>query len=66
MLDTMLNRYIKARGYRVNDIAQMLGISRQALHKKMTGKTEWTAREALQLKSLLGISDKDMPAIFEK
>lgn len=64
MIDTRLNRYIKARGYKSSFIAAQLGITYQAFHKKMTGRISFTAQEALQLKKLLKISDPDMIEIF--
>ncbi|MBP5311878.1 MAG: toxin-antitoxin system, antitoxin component, Xre family protein [Clostridia bacterium] len=65
MIDTKLNQYIKSRGLKSGFIASQLGITYQGFHKKMTKQT-FTAQEALQLKRLLDISDKDMAEIFEK
>lgn len=66
MIDTKLNQYIRARGYKSRFIAQQLGITYQGFHKKMTGQSAFSAHEALQLKRLLGISDKDMIEIFDR
>lgn len=66
MIDTKLNKYIKARGYKSRFIAQQLGITYQGFHKKMTGASSFTAQEAIQLKRLLGISDADMIEIFDR
>ena len=64
MIDTMLNKYIKARGYKSGFIASQLGITYQAFHKKMTGQSSFTALEAQELKRLLRIKSEDMPRIF--
>lgn len=66
MIDTKLNRYIKSCGYKSGFIASQLGITYQGFHKKMTGRSAFTAQEALTLKRLLNISEKDMEEIFEK
>jgi len=66
MIDTLLNRYIRAKGLKSGYVASQLGITYQALHKKMTGQIAFSASEAIQLKKLLGIAEKDMAEIFEK
>ena len=66
MIDTKLNQYIRARGLKSRFVSAQLGISYQAFHKKMNGQVGFSAQEALQLKKMLGIAEKDMDEIFRR
>ena len=48
-----LNAYISVRGYRIQDLAKQLRISRTCLYNKMHGLAPFTLDEAILLKQIL-------------
>lgn len=59
-----LNEAIAAKGYRKEYLAGLLGISRQSLSNKITGKTEFRAEESRVLKETLELTDRAFVDIF--
>ena len=48
-----LNAYISVRGFRIQDLARRLRISRTCLSNKMHGLAPFTLDEAIKLKEIL-------------
>ena len=48
-----LNAYISVRGFRIQEIARILNISRSCLYNKMHGLAPFTLDEAIKLKEVL-------------
>lgn len=61
---TLLEKYIKASGYKKTFLADALGISRYSFACKCNNKSEFKASEIETLCKLLNISVKDRMAIF--
>lgn len=65
MTDTVaLKDAIKNSGMSVTYIANILGITRGALYKKLDNITEFKASEIVLLKKILNLSDKERDDIF--
>lgn len=65
MTDTVaLKDAIKNSGMSVTYIANILGITRGALYKKLDNITEFKASEIVLLKNILNLSDKERDDIF--
>ena len=61
---TKLNKAIDAKGYRKKYLAGLLGISRQSLSNKISGKTPFKSEEVCILKDTLELSDVLLVEIF--
>ena len=48
-----LNAYISVRGFRIQEIARILNISRSCLYNKLHGLAPFTLDEAIKLKEVL-------------
>lgn len=59
-----LEEYIAKSGLKKWFIAQQIGVTRASLYNKMAGLHPFTADEALKLKQILDISEKDFVYIF--
>lgn len=59
-----LKRLIKIRGFTFVFVAKSLGITREALYKKLCGKTEFRLSEVRALADLLHLSQRDIMKIF--
>lgn len=60
MTDTgALKNKIAASGYKLEYVANVVGISRHALHKKITNANEFKTGEVKKLCELLGITDPE-------
>lgn len=59
-----LTAQIQASGLKFSKIADMLEISRTALHNKLSGKTEFQQTEIASLKKILCLSETDFLDIF--
>jgi len=65
LTDTVaLKDAIKNSGMSVTYIANILGITRGALYKKLDNITEFKASEIVLLKKILNLSDKERDDIF--
>ena len=64
MNNDLLERMIEGKGLKKQFIAESLGISRETLYNKLTGKTEFTAAEIRRLAKILSLSQKDIQRIF--
>lgn len=65
LTDTVaLKGAIKNSGMSVTYIANILGITRGALYKKLDNITEFKASEIVLLKKILNLSDKERDDIF--
>ena len=60
----LLKRKITESGYKMSYIANRLGISRQALAKKMHNHTEFRSSEIRGLCEILNIDAEEMRLIF--
>lgn len=61
---TILNEKLQKSGFKKGHLANKIGISRQALHKKLNGETEFKIEEVTRICKLLDISASDREAIF--
>ena len=59
-----LNKRIKKSGLKQEYIAEKLGISRQSLHKKFTGRSQFKQKEVFELSKLLYLSCEESMSIF--
>ena len=59
-----LKRLIKIRGFTFTFVAKSLGITREALYKKLCGKTEFRLSEVCALADLLHLSQRQIMQIF--
>lgn len=48
----------------VRDVAKLLGISTQAVYKKINGKAKWTVDEYYQIRSAFNLSEEKALEIF--
>ena len=55
---------VKARGMKLKDLADSLGLSGAALSKRIHGRTPWTPREAQQACAVLGMSLAEFSGYF--
>lgn len=59
-----LSKMIDDSGYKLGYLADQLGISRQALWKKLHGQNSFTLKEASDLAALLKMTSKQKLHIF--
>jgi predicted transcriptional regulator len=64
MNNELLVRIIDSKGLKKQFIAKQLGVRRETLYNKLTGKTDFTATEIKLLAKLLSLSQKDVQQIF--
>ena len=63
----MLKAQIALKGKKNSDIAELLGISKSAIYRKLSGKSDFTRKEILLLINFLGIStDRAMEIFFNQ
>lgn len=62
--ENLLREKINACGYKLVYVAKQLGISYQALLKKITNETEFKTSEVMILKDLLHLTDDEVMVIF--
>lgn len=60
----LLEEKIAGSGLRIKYIAQRLGISQQALHKKRRGIVPFRKLEILELQKMLNLTDEETNKIF--
>lgn len=60
----LLERYIKASGYRREHISKFLGMSRASFIYRMRGKVDFTISDVNKLRILLNLTDEDIIKIF--
>lgn len=60
-----LKYLIVSKGLKVEDIARMLGMTKQCLYRKMNGKHEWYLRDIKKLKEFLEMSDEEVKKVFD-
>ena len=61
---SLLNEYIKNSGMKIGNIAENLGISRQAFDAKRNGRIAFRASEVYVVCDLLRIPADERPKIF--
>lgn len=59
-----LKYLFKAKGLKVEDVARILGITKQSLYRRIKGQHDWCLRDMKCLKELLEMSDEDMKKVF--
>ena len=59
-----LKYLIKSKGLTLDEVARMLGMSKQALYRKLNGTIEWYLRDMKCLKELLEMSNDDFNKVF--
>lgn len=59
-----LTKRIKLSDVSIADIANELGLTRQALYYKLNHNAEWTYRQAIILQRILKLSGKEMVELF--
>lgn len=63
----MLKAQIALKGKKNSDIAELLGISKSAIYRKLSGKSDFTRKEILLLINFLEIStDRAMEIFFNQ
>lgn len=61
---TGLNERIKASGIKKSYIAERLGISSQHFSNKITGRTNFTIREAIAISHILNLTNEEFFYFF--
>lgn len=65
MINSNFLKYLIAeKGLSIEDVSQIMNISKQALYKKLRGETEWCLRDMKCLKDLLKMSDEEFNKAF--
>jgi len=59
-----LNEEIAKSGLKILHIAELLGLSREGLYKKLNNETEFKASEIMRMKEILGLSNERRDQIF--
>lgn len=59
-----LKYLIKAKGLKVEDVARILGISKQSLYRKIKGQHDWCLKDMKCLKELLEMTNEDLSKVF--
>lgn len=59
-----LTKRIKLSDVSIADIADKMGLTRQALYYKLNHNAEWTYRQAIILRRMLKLSGKEMVELF--
>lgn len=49
----------------IDELAEHLGITRQTLHNKMTGRTDFTRSEMIAIKQRYGLGDDEFIETFD-
>lgn len=62
--EALLRSKIKKSGYKMQFIAESIGLTYQGFFNKLTGKYEFNAREIVNLCKLLNISSTERDRIF--
>lgn len=62
--ELLLSETIAKSGIKQGKLAEIVGISRQAMNNKLTGKNEFTLGEVQRLSVALGIPREDIPNYF--
>lgn len=60
----LLRKKIEDSGMRITAIAEKSGILRATLYNKLSGKTDFTAREIVSLTNVLRLTKKERDDIF--
>lgn len=60
----LLKEKIDQSGIKCNALASKMGIRRETLYNKISGKTEFLASEIYAITNYLGLSKKERDAIF--
>lgn len=60
----LIEQYIRTSGYKLQYVAQGLGISTNALHQKLLGNTQFKLDEAEKLSAILGMTMLERDACF--
>ncbi len=60
----LLREKIRASGYRLNFVAEKIGLTYAGLLKKINNETEFKASEIVALKKLLDLTDEEANEIF--
>ena len=64
-MDVKELRYQIARsGLTREKLGKLLGVTKTTIHRRLTGKTEWTLTELQKLKEILELSDEMLRQIF--
>ena len=64
MDELLLRKIIKNKGMKYQFIADKLGISRETLHNKITGKSEFTVTEMRGLTDILKLEFEEIQSVF--
>lgn len=65
MIDTELFKYrLAVAGLTITDIASLLGISKQAVYKKVSGQTDWSTPEMYAVSDAMKLTPEESKAIF--
>lgn len=60
----LIEDYIRSSGYKLQFVAQVMGISANALHQKLLGKSQFKLDEAEKLSVMLGMTMLERDACF--
>lgn len=60
----LLKRKFAESGYKLQFIAEQIGLTRQALHNRLAKGSDFTASEIMTLSKLLKLSAAEQKAIF--
>ena len=64
MNTNLLKAQIVLKGHTLTQVSSYLDVSKSSLYRKMYGENEFTRKEMMKLKHLLGLSNEIMMEIF--
>ena len=65
IMDQALFKYYVARkGYKLNEIAEILGVNSSTLYRKITGENDFTRSEIITLKNILELTIEELDKLF--
>ena len=65
-LKVRVAEYVKAEGITKDDLADQLGIGRNAFYKRLGGHVSWHLDEAVKLSGLLGITVDELAELTSR
>lgn len=60
-----LKYLVISKDLKIEDVAKMLGVTKQCLYRKINGKCEWYLRDIKRLKEILEMTDDDIKKVFD-
>jgi transcriptional regulator with XRE-family HTH domain len=66
IMSSIVKRKAKEKGIKISLLAEFLGVSKQTLYNKLSGKSEFTASELNKLKTILELTEDEIQKLLEE